>query len=80
MSTSRRSALLHYGVAVVATILATSLRHLLDPVLEDAAPFTAYFLAIMFTAWYGGLGLLWSLSSPARCWHVICSSNRAVRF
>ena len=32
------------------------MRKLLDPVLEDASPFSAYFVAIMFTAWYGGLG------------------------
>jgi PAS domain S-box-containing protein len=52
----RRSLLLRYGVAVLATILATLLRKLLDPVLGHAAPFTAYFVAIMLTAWYGGLG------------------------
>jgi len=43
-------------VAVLATLLATLLRKLLDPALEDAAPFSVYFLAIMFTAGYGGLG------------------------
>jgi two-component system CheB/CheR fusion protein len=43
-------------VAVAAVILATLLRKLLDPVLEDTAPFTAYFVAIILTAWYGGLG------------------------
>ena len=48
--------LLRYGVAVAATLAATVLRRLLDPVLEDAAPFSVYFVAIMFTAWYAGLG------------------------
>ena len=52
----QRSLLLRYGVAVLATVLATLLRKLLDPALEDAAPFSMYFVAIMFTAWYGGLG------------------------
>ncbi len=56
MSKTQRSLLLRYGVAVVATILATLVRKLLDPVLQDASPFSAYFVAIMFTAWYGGLG------------------------
>ena len=52
----RRSLLLRYGAAVVATVLATLLRKLLDPLLGDVSPFSAYFVAIMFTAWYGGLG------------------------
>ena len=57
MSKARRSLLLRqYGVAVLATLLATLLRKLLDPVLDNTAPFTAYYVAIMFTAWYGGLG------------------------
>ena len=56
MSRNQRSLLLRYGVAVIATILATLLRKLLDPVLGDTAPFSAYFVAIMLTAWYGGLG------------------------
>ncbi len=56
MSGNRRSLLLRYGVAVVATILATVLRKMLDPVLQDVTPFSAYFVAIMLTAWYGGLG------------------------
>jgi len=56
MSRSRRSLLLRYGVAVAATVLATLLRMLLDPLLGSAAPFSAYFVAVMLTAWYGGLG------------------------
>ena len=45
-----------YGSAVAAVILATLLRMLLDPLLEQKAPFTTYFAAIVFTAWYAGLG------------------------
>ncbi len=52
----QRSRLLRYGAAVIAIILATLARELLSPVLGSAAPFSAYFVAIMFTAWYGGLG------------------------
>ncbi|MGO9108412.1 MAG: PAS domain S-box protein [Thermoguttaceae bacterium] len=51
-----RSLLIRYGTAVVATLLATLLRKLLDPILENTAPFSAYYAAVMFTAWYGGLG------------------------
>jgi light-regulated signal transduction histidine kinase (bacteriophytochrome) len=45
-----------YGSALVAAILATLLRMSLDPLLGDRAPFTTYFAAIMFVAWYAGLG------------------------
>jgi len=45
-----------YGTAVVATLLATLLRKLLDPVLANTAPFSAYYAAVMVAAWYGGLG------------------------
>ncbi|MGD0652893.1 MAG: DUF4118 domain-containing protein [Thermoguttaceae bacterium] len=52
----RHSPILGYGIAVIAVILATLLRWRLDPILDDHIPFTTYYAAIMFTAWYGGLG------------------------
>ena len=52
----KRSLLLRYGAAVLAIILATMLRKLLDPVLEGSAPFSVYYVAVMFVAWYAGLG------------------------
>ncbi len=55
-SRSWLSLMLRYGLAVIATVLASVLRKLLDPALENAAPFTAYFVAILVTAWYGGFG------------------------
>ena len=45
-----------YGAAIVAVALATLLRIWLDPFLENRAPFSTYFVAIMFAAWYGGIG------------------------
>jgi C4-dicarboxylate-specific signal transduction histidine kinase len=51
-----RSRLLHYGIAAAATLLATLLRAALDPVLGDHAPFATYYVAVLFTAWCGGLG------------------------
>src|SRR5205814_8098402 len=47
---------LRYGSALVAVALATAGRRLLDPSLGDHQPFATYFLAVIFTAWYGGLG------------------------
>ncbi len=41
---------------MVATLLATLLRKLLDPILQNVSPFSAYYAAVMFTAWYSGLG------------------------
>ena len=51
-----RSLLIRYGTAILATTLATLLRKWLDPVLQQMAPFSAYYAAVMFTAWYAGLG------------------------
>jgi K+-sensing histidine kinase KdpD len=46
----------HYGVALGVAVLATLVRMWLDPLLKNRAPFTIYYAAIMFTAWYGGWG------------------------
>jgi PAS domain S-box-containing protein len=56
MYKTRRFPFLRYGIAVVSIVLATLLRLWLDPILDDYIPFTTYYAAIMFTAWYGGLG------------------------
>ena len=56
MSDRWRSLLRRYGAALVAVVLATLLRMWLDPFLENRAPFSTYFVAIMFAAWYGGIG------------------------
>ncbi|MGO9264719.1 MAG: ATP-binding protein [Candidatus Binataceae bacterium] len=51
---AQRKRLLHYGNAIVATALATMVRYWLDPFLEDSLPFTTYYPAVMFVAWYAG--------------------------
>jgi PAS domain S-box-containing protein len=45
-----------YGVAVLAVLVATALRLGLDTSLSDRLPFTAFFLAVLVTAWFGGVG------------------------
>ena len=45
-----------YGCAVLAVVLATAVRLGFDPLLRNHAPFLTYAVAIVFTAWYGGLG------------------------
>ncbi len=45
-----------YLVAVLAVVVATGVRRLLDPVLGDTLKFIAFFPAVAFAAWYGGLG------------------------
>ena len=52
----RRGFCLCYGSTIAAIVLATLLRMWLDPLLGNRAPFTTYFAAIMFTAWYAGPG------------------------
>ncbi|HEX7446078.1 MAG TPA: ATP-binding protein [Pirellulales bacterium] len=50
-----RSASARYGVAVVSLLIAVAVRMALDPVLGDQLPFMTFFVALLFTAWYGGL-------------------------
>jgi PAS domain S-box-containing protein len=50
-----RSTLLCYGVAVTSILLATLLRMLLQPILGSNQPYIMYVIAVVFTAWYGGL-------------------------
>ncbi len=56
MSAAQRPTYLRYGIAIIATLLASLIRHWLDPVLENRTPYTTYFAAVMFTAWYAGPG------------------------
>jgi PAS domain S-box-containing protein len=50
------SNLKRYGVAVLSSLLATIVRAALEPVLQIRTAFITYFLALVVTAWYGGLG------------------------
>jgi PAS domain S-box-containing protein len=47
--------MLRYGCAVVGIALATWVRVLLDPVLGNQIPFPPLLLAVLLTAWYGGI-------------------------
>ncbi len=51
-----RSTLLSYAVAILSVALATVLRLMLAPILENQAPFITYIIAVALIAWYGGLG------------------------
>lgn len=56
MRSSRASFLRRYGCAVAGIGLATGLRLLLDPVLQDRFPFATVLFAVMVAAWHGGFG------------------------
>jgi PAS domain S-box-containing protein len=51
-----KSSLRAYGVVVVMVAAVTLVRLPFEPVLEGRAPYGLYFLAILFAAWYGGVG------------------------
>ena len=51
-----RNFIQRYGFAVASVALAVGVRLLLDPELGFAYPFATLFVAILLTAWYGGLG------------------------
>src|SRR5262245_14252618 len=45
-----------YGTAVAALAVATVVRLLLEPLLENRAPYGCYLLAVLFVVWRAGLG------------------------
>src|SRR5437879_5957099 len=51
-----RDLAIRYGVALVSISLATALRRMLAPALGNEFPYATLFFAVLFTAWYGGLG------------------------
>jgi len=44
----------HYGVAVFAVVVSLLLRLLLSSLLTQQAPFLLFFIAVIFSTWYGG--------------------------
>lgn len=52
----RRSPWLRYGVALLSVAAATAVRWGLDGLFQERSPYTTYYLAIMVSAAYGGLG------------------------
>lgn len=52
----RRKAVKAYFASLLAVALATFLRILMNPALDDHHPFTLYFAAVVFASWYGGFG------------------------
>jgi PAS domain S-box-containing protein len=48
--------LLRYGLAVAAVALATLLKLLLVPLIQEQTPFLLFFFAILLSAWVGGRG------------------------
>lgn len=46
----------HYAVAVGSVIVATLARIALDPLFGEKFPYISYMAAIIFVAWFGGLG------------------------
>lgn len=56
MRNTTRSWILRYGSAIASIALATCVRILLDPVLGDRLPLVFLFIAVLFTACYGGVG------------------------
>ncbi|WP_435008958.1 hybrid sensor histidine kinase/response regulator [Tundrisphaera lichenicola] len=56
MTNTSSSTLARYGGALLAVILATAVRLVLDPVLGDLFPFATMFLAVLVVAAYAGRG------------------------
>ena len=52
----RSSAVRRYGLALLCVVLALLLRYLLDPFVGGRVPFSTFFVATIFSAWYCRLG------------------------
>src|SRR4051794_19945506 len=72
-----RGTLLRYGSAILAIVLATVIRLVLDPITGGRHPVGVFFLAIVFAAWYGGFGP--SLVALALSLAAIPLSSRAAQ-
>ena len=53
---TKRSVLHRYSVAAFAVAVALLIKVLLEPLIVQETPFLLVFVAILFSAWYGGLG------------------------
>ena len=51
-----RRNLTRYALAVLAAVAALLLRKFLDPLIGHQYPYNTMFLAVVFSAWYGGIG------------------------
>ncbi|WP_438030663.1 ATP-binding response regulator [Sorangium sp. So ce233] len=67
--TTKRSAPVRYGAAVLIAAFALTLKLLLRPLLGDEAPFLLYFPAVVASAWFGGLDA--GLITTAICASVV---------
>jgi PAS domain S-box-containing protein len=71
---------IRYGLAIVAAFAALYLRYLLDPLLGVTNPYHAAWLAVVFTAWYCGLGpsILATLIEAFGVWYWFVPSLHSV--
>jgi PAS domain S-box-containing protein len=62
---------IRYGLAIAAAFVALYLRYLLDPLLGLTNPYHAAWLAVVFSAWYCGLGpaILATLIEAVGVWY-----------
>ena len=86
---SAKSTVTPYVVALLATVLALMLRWFLDPVLMGRNPYHTVWAAVVFSAWYCGLGpsIVTAISSALGVWffflppyHSFAIENSADRF
>ncbi|HEV3163928.1 MAG TPA: PAS domain S-box protein [Isosphaeraceae bacterium] len=56
MQSSVRTALVRYGSAALAVVLAAAIRLALDSTLSAYFPLLTFLIALVFAAWYGGVG------------------------
>lgn len=68
---SKNGAARRYGLAIFAAVLALLLRQLLTPFLGESNPYHTVWAAVVFSAWYCGLGpsIVTALLSAIGVWY-----------
>lgn len=80
-STFRHEIAIRYGLAILAAIVALLLRELLSPFLGTENPYHTVWAAVVFAAWYCGVGpaILTSLLGGVGVWYWFLPPTRTFR-
>lgn len=77
-----RKVVLPIAVAILSILMASLLKMIVSPIISlDVAPFSFYFAAVMFSAWFGGLtpGLVATLGSVMCVWSTFPEVRESFR-
>jgi PAS domain S-box-containing protein len=80
-SPARSSAILRYGISILAVCISVAIRLALDPIFPRGVPYVAFPLAVAIAARYGGIGpglLATGISTPL-AWYLFLGTRYSFR-